>query len=96
MRFEGAVYNPAFDQDRLTKQVGRVWACMSDGAWRTLDEIAHATGDGQASVSAQLRHLRKPAFGAYVVSKRPRGDRSLGLWEYRVIVTDPNGQRKLL
>jgi len=49
-----------------------------------LSEIAAAAGDPEASVSAQLRHLRKPRFGSYVVEKRPRGDRSAGLFEYRV------------
>lgn len=41
-------------------------------------------GDPAASVSAQLRHLRKPRFGGFVVEKRPRGDRERGLWEYRL------------
>ena len=58
---------------------------MIDHQWRTLREIESATGDAQASVSAQLRHLRKVRFGRYVVEKRPRGDRSLGLFEYRVL-----------
>jgi hypothetical protein len=59
---------------------------MSDGYWRTLDEIAHATGDPHASISAQLRHLRKPRFGAYVVEKRHRGAPARGLYEYRLLV----------
>ncbi len=57
----------------------------SDGEWRTLDEIAAITGDPQASISAQLRHLRKARFGNHTLEKRPRGDRHQGLWEYRVI-----------
>jgi hypothetical protein len=57
---------------------------MKDGQWRTLEEIAQATGDPQASVSAQLRHLRKNKFGSYIVNKRSRGDREHGLWEYQV------------
>jgi hypothetical protein len=52
--------------------------------WFTLAEIAEVTGYPQASISAQLRHLRKPQYGGYVVEKRPRGDREHGWWEYRV------------
>jgi len=84
MRFDGAVYDPQFDNDRLSKQLGRVFNCMIDHSWRTLGEIAAVTGDPQASISAQLRHLRKPRFGGYIVSRRPRGDRSIGLFEYKL------------
>jgi DNA-binding transcriptional regulator GbsR (MarR family) len=42
------------------------------GAWMTLAEIAEATQYGEASISAQLRHLRKPQHGHYVVEKRRR------------------------
>jgi hypothetical protein len=58
---------------------------MLDECWRTLDEIAAVTGDPTASISAQLRHLRKPRFGSYIVKKRRRGDLSLGLYEYQVL-----------
>jgi len=40
--------------------------------WLTLGEIAHLTRFGEASISAQLRHLRKPMFGGYRVQKRRR------------------------
>ena len=85
-RFDGPEYKPMHDQARLTGQIKRGYSCMADGKWRTLDEISKATSDPHASISAQLRHLRKPRFGSHVVEKRPRGDRSHGLWEYRVIV----------
>lgn len=81
--FDGAVYDPEFDDERLTKQLGRVWAVVRDGHWRTLREIAQRTRDPEASVSAQLRHLRKQKFGGYKIDKRNRGDRSRGLYEYR-------------
>jgi len=83
-RFNGPVYDPAADKDRLTRQIGRVYQCMSDGRWRTLEEIASITGDGESSISAQLRHLRKPKFGSYRVFRRPRGDRQHGLFEYKL------------
>ncbi len=83
-RFNGHVYDPEFDQGRLTGQIKRVHSLMIDGGWRTLDEIADTTGDPPASVSAQLRHLRKERFGSHNVDKRARGARENGLWEYRL------------
>ena len=65
-KFNGAVYDPDYDDARLTKQIGRVYDCMKDGKWRTLQEISNITGDPVASISAQLRHLRKERFGKYV------------------------------
>lgn len=85
-RFDGPCFDPALDQARLSKQVGRVFGLMSDGVWRTLDEISGATGDPSASISAQLRHLRKPRFGGYTVEKRRRGTPGNGLYEYRLVV----------
>ena len=82
--FDGPAYDPAVDQARLTGQLLRIATLMADGQWRTLSEIAQATGDHEASVSAQLRHLRKPRFGSHSVEKRRRGEASRGLWEYRV------------
>lgn len=87
--FNGPYYDPAYDQNRLTKQIGRVYQLMSDGKWRTLREIADGTGDPEASVSAQLRHLRKQRFGSYEIDLRSRGNRSDGLWEYKLL---PQGE----
>jgi hypothetical protein len=86
--FAGSDYIPAFDDARLTGQIKRVFECMKDGVFRTLGEIERTTGDPQASISAQLRHLRKSRFGGHIVSKRPRGERSQGLFEYQLIVND--------
>lgn len=61
------------------------------GKWLTLDEIAGITEFGEASVSAQLRHLRKPRHGRFRVEKRRRSNgetesgRDTGLWEYQVL-----------
>jgi len=61
------------------------------GQWLTLDEIAGTTEFGEASVSAQLRHLRKARHGRYRVEKRRRSNgetengREIGLWEYQVL-----------
>lgn len=82
--FDGPAYEAAVDRERLAGQLERIRDLMLDGRWRTLDEIAAATGAPAASVSAQLRHLRKPRFGAHLVDKRRRGDARSGLWEYHV------------
>ena len=82
LRFDGPNYDPKHDKARLTGQIYRIFELMSDGQWRTLSEIEAETGDPAASVSAQLRHLRKPRFGAHLVDKRRRGDPGNGLWEY--------------
>ena len=89
MRFNGSDYDRAHDDARLSVQLIRIRALMRDGQWRTLAEIARDTGDPQASISAQLRHLRKPRFGSWVVEKRSRGVRKDGLYEYRLLPPDP-------
>lgn len=85
-RFNGEGYDPRLDHTRLSKQHDRVKQAMLDGQWRTLDEIAQITGDPPASVSAQLRHLRKPRFGSYTIEKRRRGIDRIGLFEYRLLL----------
>lgn len=91
-RFAGKTYDPQYDHDRLEKQLGRVFDCMIDGTWRTLGEIARRTGDPESSVSAQLRHLRKAAFGSYIVERRSRGDRERGLYEYQLLKPRKEGE----
>ena len=81
-RFDGADYVPTRDDKRLTGQLLRVWDAVRDGRWKTLRQISEATGDPEASISAQLRHLRKERFGAHVVERRHVGN---GLYEYRLV-----------
>jgi len=69
------------DRKRLTGQILRVFALMKDQVWRSLPEISRATNDPEASVSAQLRHLRKERFGSHTVERRKR---TQGLHEYRL------------
>lgn len=66
---------------RLTAQLGRIFAVMADGQWRTLAEISELTGAPTPSVSAQLRHLRKPEFGGYTVEREHIEN---GLYQYRL------------
>ena len=81
--FSGSDFNPARDQDRLANQYQDIFNLMSDGKWRTLSEIAHLTGHPEASVSAQLRHARKPKFGSHAVNKRYVLN---GLYEYQLLI----------
>lgn len=83
--FNGPNYSPEHDFKRLTGQIKRVFDCMVDGKWRTLTEIATMTVDPEASVSAQLRHLRKDRFGGHTILKRRRGEPKQGLFEYCLI-----------
>jgi hypothetical protein len=59
--------------------------------WLTLDELAKLTHYPPASISAQLRHLRKPEYGGFVVEKQPRivggvlrGEDFGTVWEYQL------------
>jgi hypothetical protein len=85
--FEGDDYNHERDSDRLTGQLLRIFEVVKDSRWRTLKEIALLTGDPEASISAQLRHLRKPRFGSHEVEKQ-YVDR--GLYKYRVLINGDN------
>lgn len=84
--FKGSGYVAALDEKRLTGQILRIRDAMLDDKWRTLPELEAITSDGQASVSAQLRNLRKPAFGSHQVDKRRRGEAERGCWEYRLTI----------
>ena len=69
------------------------------GIWLTLSEIAEVTEFAEASISAQLRHLRKPRHGGHRVEKRRRlphgaaaaapklwdARRGPVIWEYRLL-----------
>ena len=94
----GPDYEVPLDAPRIEKQHERIREYMRTVGWKTLAEIESATGDPQSSISAQLRHLRKPKFGGWVVDKRRREGH--GTWEYRLSQpepeTDEHGQVSLL
>jgi hypothetical protein len=61
------------------------------GTWLTLRELSRVTNYGETSISAQLRHLRKARYGAFVIDKQVRkcgdnpGAAERGaVWEYRL------------
>lgn len=82
-RFDGSDYDHERDSERLTMQLTKIYNLMADGVFRTLGQIEKATGEPQASISAQLRNLRKSRMGGHCVNKKYLGN---GLWEYQLIV----------
>ena len=82
-RFAGADYRPERDDARLTTQLQKIYDLMADGQWRTLAQIEAATGEPGASMSAQLRNLRKIHLGGHTVNRRYVG---AGLYEYSLVV----------
>jgi hypothetical protein len=104
-----AVRRPARRRTASDTQLNQIRDLMMGishrGGWLTLREVAQKTGIGEASISAQLRHLRKPEFGGYTVHKRlrraeagPAAQHQAGqeaVWEYRVLSADrENGSRR--
>lgn len=89
-RFDGSDIVPELDQSRLTGQIKRIFGLVKDGKYRTLSEISQLTGDGESSVSAQLRNLKKERFGSHTLNKRRRGYPQEGLWEYQLVINEAN------
>ena len=83
-RFDGKTIVKELDNKRLSSQVSRVFGLMSDGKWRTLEEISEKSSAPQASVSARLRDFRKKRFGFIEVERRRKGEPNSGLHEYRL------------
>jgi hypothetical protein len=82
-----------YDAHRLRSQRDVIRDVMLAAAdcdtWLTLAELRALTQYGEASISAQLRHLRKSTNGGYVVIKRRREDATPAqageyMWEYRI------------
>jgi len=84
-KFNGSDYTPVLDDERLNKQMDRVKKVCSSGIPMTLAAIAKECGDPEASVSAQLRHLRKEKHGSHSVDKIHV---SHGLYLYKVTLND--------
>lgn len=84
--FNGPDYQPERDDARLTLQLETIRDLMLDGKWRTLAAIAKECRAPEASVSAQLRHLRKERFGRYIVNKEYLGN---GLYHYQLVAPAP-------
>ena len=98
VRESGAARVGEYDARRLRSQREVIRDVMLSAAdcdtWLTLGELRALTRYGEASISAQLRHLRKLENGGYDVAKRHRegaaavhpgtDGRGECVWEYRV------------
>jgi predicted transcriptional regulator len=85
IRFDGVDYIAERDNPRLTGQLKRIWEVMKSGEWKSLKEIAEITNDPEASISAQLRHLRKERFGKHNVERKNLGN---GYYVYRLEINN--------
>ena len=65
------VLQPVLKTQREILQEVLLCAARYD-VWMTLEELAHKTRYPEASISAQLRHLRKAQNGGFEVEKRRR------------------------
>ena len=81
----GDSYDPDLDEPRLSTQLEKIKAYLSNNQWHTLNELEAVTGYPQASISSQMRHLRKRKFGQYHIAKRRRSGGRGGTWEYRLM-----------
>lgn len=89
---------------RTQRQVIRdvMLSAASCNSWLTLGELHALTKYSEASISAQLRHLRKPENGGYDVIKRHRlvwfglipalDARGQRTWEYRIAPSEKAAQ----
>jgi hypothetical protein len=65
-------------------------SASSRGMWLTLRQLAAITKFGEASISAQLRHLRKRQNGGYLIGRQLREPKAASrtatepLWEYKL------------
>lgn len=93
MKFSGHDYRRDLDEARLTEQIGRVLDAMLRAAlmerWLTVAEIGKEINlpgrpfAPETSISAQIRNLRKPANGHYIIDGRRRSGTSI--YEYRLV-----------
>ena len=97
VRASVAVRHGEYDARRLRSQREVIrdvmLAAAESDTWLTLGELRALTRFGEASISAQLRHLRKSENGGYDVGKQRREDgagagldgRGEFVWEYRIV-----------
>lgn len=80
-RREGADIVTERDSPRLQDQMRVLKDIMDDHRWHTLGELEAMTDFPQASISAQIRHLRKKRFGGHIVDRKYLGN---GCYAYRL------------
>jgi hypothetical protein len=96
--FDGATIEKG-DEPRLWSQLLAIADLMSDKQWRTLRGIKAEVNNqyslmaSEASISARLRDLRKPRFGAFLVERKRIGPGAL--CAYRVLPPPPTEQLEM-
>jgi hypothetical protein len=96
MKFSGHHYNPKVDKARLSSQIARVLTALEErpDQWLTVVEIAaiiNVPGEPYApenSIQAQIRNLRKPENGHYIIKGRYRNGTRIFEYQYQ-------GQREI-
>lgn len=78
--FDGCVMPD--QKESLLNQMDTIFALMKDGKYRSLHEIQISTGYSTASISAQLRNLKKERFGGHTLNKIYVEN---GLWTYQIV-----------
>jgi hypothetical protein len=87
MKTFGPAYVEELDGKRIARQHEVIRDFMlSNSNWWTLSELHKLLQFPEASISAQLRHLRKERFGSYIIEKRRR---TVGTWEYKLFPPKP-------
>jgi len=88
--------NGFYNAKRLRSQQDVIRDVMLSAAecdtWLTLAELRALTQYGEASISAQLRHLRKAENGAFIVRKRRRSGSSTA--EVQAVAAGRNDQMR--
>jgi len=87
MVFDGSDYVHERDSKRLGTQLEQIRDFMEGRGYLTLQEISDATGHPHASVSAQLRNLRKQRFGSRIIDKKYISN---GLYSYKLMPEEHN------
>ena len=88
--FDGHHYEPKKDRYRLSGQIEKIFKFIQKHStdlfgmekWMTVGEISVYTEFPEASISAQLRNLRKEKFGGHNIQGRYR--QFTRIFEYRL------------
>lgn len=90
VKIDGFAYEPDLDEERLRTQMRQVFSILkSTYDWLTVEQISNIMGERfdvqapEASVSAQIRNLRKRANGGYLIRGRYR--KGARIYEYKLI-----------
>lgn len=83
--FDGQDLNDQ-DNHRLTTQYDNIFNYMKDGVYRSLYQISKNLDYPESSVSAQLRHMRKPRFGSHTINRKRIKTPTGGTYMYQLII----------